>query len=230
MVDYLPLGGRVAGNASGGIQASKPVKKATTTSSRNTQAPKATSSSNNYYPSYSPPQTFSQSYSSTPTGAIAGAAAPAAPGVSEASFLVSDPGYKAQLAALTKALSDYQASNNTQLSQYNTDYGKSLKSLGWDPTAKDWNTQDQNTSSGRAVQNLNNDFASRGLLQSSLFGEADNNLMRSLNDQLSSIDTAKQNYSTNLAQQLAAYKNQNLASQQQAKADALARYAAQYGS
>lgn len=92
-----------------------------------------------------------------------------------------------------------------------------------------WNFNDQNTASGKAYQNQLNDFASRGLLQSSLYGQANNDLIRSLTDQLSGLETSKSNFMTNLAQQLSAYQNQNTASQQQAKADALARYAAQYG-
>jgi hypothetical protein len=171
-------------------------------------------------------------------------AAPA-PAISQDDFIASDASYQAQLAALTKALADYQADNTAQQTKYNTDYGTSLKNLGWSPAAEGavdnpltpnideskgaWNLTDTNTASGRAYNNQQNDFASRGLLQSSLYGEANNNLMRSLSDQLSGLDTAKQNFTDDLVRQLTTYKDQNVAQQQQAKADALARYSAQYG-
>lgn len=148
-----------------------------------------------------------------------------------------DQAYQAQMAALQKALSDYQADNTHQKDQYTTDFTKSLGQLGWTPGATNandvnggqWNFTDQNTASGKAYQNQLNDFASRGLLQSSLYGQANNDLLRSLTDQLSGLETSKSNFMTNLAQQLSAYQNQNTASQQQAKADALARYSAQFG-
>jgi len=199
-------------------------------------------------PSYSPPPSYSEPYIQPQSAVQALAAAPApapAPAMSQDQFIASDAGYQAQLAALTKALSNYQADNTAQVSKYNTDFGTSLKNLGWNPAAAGavddpstpnideskggWNTTDTNTASGRAYENQMNDFASRGLLQSSLYGEANNNLMRSLSDQLSGLNTGKQNFMDNLTSQLTAYKDQNLAQQQQAKADALARYAVQFG-
>jgi len=185
------------------------------------------------------------SYSSGGGGSYGGggyssyAASAPAPAVDPDAWLNAggDQAYQAQMSALQKALSDYQADNTHQKDQYTTDFTKSLGQLGWTPgtvnpddvNAGAWNFQDQNTASGKAYQNQLNDFASRGLLQSSLYGQANNDLLRSLTDQLSGLETSKTNFMTNLAQQLSAYQNQNTASQQQAKADALARYSAQFG-
>lgn len=201
-------------------------------------APTAPASS----PAPAPQQSSSPNYSYDSGGSYGGYSAPASaptpppPSPDQWMNAGADQAYQAQISALAKALSDYRADNQHQQDQYNTDFSKSLDTLGWTPGANatdvnggSWNWNDQNTASGKAYQNQLNDFASRGLLQSSLYGQANNDLVRSLTDQLTGLQTAKSNFMTNLAQQLSAYQNQNTASQQQAKADALARYAAQYG-
>lgn len=163
-----------------------------------------------------------------------GAASAPAPQLSDQDFLAGDSNYQAQLAALLKALSDQQADSTAQQSKYNVDYGSALQNLGWspdDPATADvnegaWNFGDQNTAAGRAFQNQQNDFAGRGLLQSSLYGTANDNLTRSLNDQLGGINTAKQNFFDDLTRQGSAFAGENTLAQQQAKAEALARRAA----
>lgn len=200
-----------------------------------------------YYNGDSGGNNYSSQYIGGGGGGGSFAAAAPAPSVDPTQWLNAggDAAYQAQIAALTKALSNYESDNTAQSSKYDVDYGTSLKNLGWagaadgmvddpstpsvDESKGSWNLQDQNTASGRAYQNQLNDFASRGLLQSSLYGEANNNLMRSLSDQLTGLDTAKTNFMDDLTRQLTTYKDQNNASQQQAKADALARYSAQFG-
>jgi hypothetical protein len=161
-------------------------------------------------------------------------------GQSDDQWLSGDATYQAQLAALQQALADSQSDFTNQKTKYDTDYNDSLKNLGWvqpmvdDPSTPDineaaagkWNLDDLNTSSGRAYQNQENDFAGRGLLQSTLYANANDNLMRSLNDQLGGVNTGRQNFLSDLATQQTTAQNQNNASQQQARADALARMAA----
>lgn len=162
---------------------------------------------------------------------------------SEEDYLKGDSAYQAQLSALQKALADFSADNTAQQGKYQTSYDDSLRGLGWqngmadDPMTADvdettqggWNFNDQNTAAGRSYQNQLNDFAGRGMLQSSGYGTALDGLTRSLNDQHSSMDTAKQSFFDDLARQLSTETNQNTMSTQQAKADAIARRAAQYG-
>ena len=157
----------------------------------------------------------------------------AAPAMSDDDYLAGDSSYQAQLAALLKAVSDYDADATSQKTKYEVDYGDSLKNLGWtqdNPNTKDvnegaWNFKDMNTAAGRAFQNQENDFAGRGLLQSSLYGTANDNLTRSLNDQLGGINTGRQNFLDDLSRGQAAYKNENTLGQQQARAEALQRRA-----
>lgn len=162
-------------------------------------------------------------------GGGAGGVAPmamAAPVMSEQDYLSGDSAYQAQVAALARALQDFQSDDTAKRSQYTTDFGTTLKNLGYDEGTKHWATDDTNTSAGRAYQNQSNDYAGRGLLQSSLYGSAVDNLMRSLNDQYTGINTAKTNFLSDQDRALSSYKNQNTLDSQQARAEALARRAA----
>lgn len=166
-------------------------------------------------------------------GGFAAMSAPAAPRQSDDDYLASgsDAAYTAQLAALAKALADNEADITAQTTKYNVDYGDTVKNLGWiqdDPATKDvnegaWNFKDLNTAAGRSFQNQQNDFAGRGLLQSSLYGTANDNLTRSLNDQLTGINTGKQNFMNDLDRQKTSFQNDNKLSQQQARAEAIFR-------
>lgn len=161
-------------------------------------------------------------------------AAPQAPQLSVEDYLASgaDSAYTAQMAALTKALENSQADLTAQQGQYDVNYGDSVKNLGYiqdDPATPQnegmWNFTDTNNAAGRGFQNQQNDFAGRGMLQSSLYGTAQDNLTRSLSDQLGGMNTAKQNFRNDIASQGAAFGNQNMLSQGQAKAEAIARRA-----
>lgn len=155
-----------------------------------------------------------------------------APAISDEDYLAGESGYQAQLAALMRALSDYTADDTAQRTKYAGDYSEATKNLGWrdpdgdGPGAGNWDLEDLNTASGRGYQNQINDFASRGMLQSSLYGEANDNFMRSMNDQLGSMGQAKTDFLSDRDRQLNSFKGENTLSQQQARAEAIARRAA----
>lgn len=165
--------------------------------------------------------------------------AASAPAQTDEDFLAGDAGYIAQMAALKAALDNFGADQNSRRSRYGTDFDESMTNLGWnsadnpdtvDVNEKDtWNWNDTNYAAGRARQNTENDFASRGMMQSSLFGEATNNLERSLNDQRGGMVKAKKGFEDDLTSQAAAYGAENTLSTSQAKIEALARRAAQIG-
>lgn len=178
--------------------------------------------------------TYGGDASSGGSYAAAPMAAPAPP--SEEDYLAGDSGYQAQVAALLKALELYKSDDTAQRTKYEGDYGDALRTLGWTPdnagTAdideSKWNWDDQNTASGRAYQGQLNDFASRGMLQSSGYARANNDLQRSFNDQLGGVNKARTDYLSQRDRDLAGYQNENTSTSQQARAEALARRAAQY--
>lgn len=188
------------------------------------------------------------SAAATPSSALAATAAPAAATTGPAfnSWLGQDATYTSQLAALQKALSDYNASENSQQSQYDQNTSQSLKDLGFTLGSGEssadlakangavtglgtWDLNNQDTASGRSYQDQQNDFASRGMLQSTGYAQKLSDLMSSLGEQASNLGTSQQNYDNGIKQAIQSYGTNNAAQQQQAAADALARYAAQYG-
>lgn len=146
-----------------------------------------------------------------------------------ANWLEQDVSYNSQLSALTRALQNRQAGYVQQRNSFDTEYNQGLNDLGWDPGQGQWDTHDQLTRSGAATRAQTGDFASRGMLQSSGFGEARDNLNRSLNNELVSAERGRQGFLDSSQRDEVAFKDQNSLQQQQAKADALARRAAMYG-
>ena len=161
--------------------------------------------------------------------------------MSEADWLAGDQSYIRQMAALKAALDNFTADQGAQTSRYNTDFNEGVKSLGWkgrpaaegdakwDSVGGQWDETDNNTASGRAFTNQLNDFAGRGVLQSSLFGTARNDLQRSLNDQLNSVVTGRGNFLDDLVRQRTSYTQENENSGRSAREEALARMAAMIG-
>lgn len=148
---------------------------------------------------------------------------------SEEDYLAGDSAYQTQFAALKAALERYKADQQLERSKYETDYGTSLRDLGYDEGNKAWNWTDQLTAAGRAYQSQLNDFASRGMLQSQGYADANSDLQRLMNDQYGQMSTNKNNFMTGLERALANYQGENTSSQQAARAEAIARRAAQYG-
>lgn len=186
------------------------------------------------------PYSFDGSISGGGGGGGAALAAPAPP-MSEADWLAGDQSYIRQMAALKAALDNFIADQGAQTTRYNTDFNEGIRQLGWmgrpqaegssewDSAGGSWNETDQNTASGRAFTNQLNDFASRGILQSSLFGTARNDLQRSLNDQLGSVVTGRRNFLDDLTRQRTSYTQENENSGRSAREEALARMAASIG-
>lgn len=138
-----------------------------------------------------------------------------------------DPGYIAQANALHAALQNYESDYTNKVGQYNTQYAQAIKNLGWNPGVAgaqgQWALKDTNTAAGRSYQAQNNDYAARGLLQSSLYAQAVDNLMRSLNDQNTNLQNNKQSYLSGLSTDKAQYEANNNYQLTQAANDAMNR-------
>ena len=175
------------------------------------------------------------------------------PDMTQEDFLKTDSAYTTQIGALNTALSAYLQDLAAQKERYNVDYDNALRRLGfsgnssildtakWDASQNrwenpqgegiglNWNEQDPNTASGAGIINQLNDFASRGMLRSSAFARARNNLLRQLNEQLSSTSTARNNAMADFTKQEAAKKQETQTGKTSAANEAIARWKAQYG-
>lgn len=183
----------------------------------------------------------------------------AAPAMTDEEYLKADSIFQAQKNALQAALDAYLADTAAQRTTYNTNYGDSLRKLGftgdqgaldkakWDAAENNgqgrwedaegnplnanisWNQTDKNTASGRGFENNLNDFAARGMLQSSAYQRAYNNLQRQLNEQLSSTAGARQTALGEFDRGDAAKKQEKTTAEATASQEALARIKAAYG-
>ena len=153
---------------------------------------------------------------------------------SKSDYLKGDATYQATISALAKQLTNFNTDIDTQLSNRKVDYDKALQQLGYIMPAKGategtWNFEDQMTAAGRAYQAMLNDFASRGMIQSSGYGEAQNDLTRTLNEQFKGLETSNKQFIDDTGRQKTKAADENTAAQQAARAEAILRRAAQYG-
>lgn len=158
--------------------------------------------------------------------------APAPP--SEENYLAGDATYQATISALAKQLQNFTADIDAQRETYGLDYDRSLQNLGYIAPAEEggdasWNWNDTLTASGRAYQNQVNDFAARNMLQSQGYADAVANLQRSLMDQFTGMQTARDTFMGDLDRQVASTTDENTAASQAARAEAIMRRAMQYG-
>ena len=137
----------------------------------------------------------------TPTGTVApygagvgDAGASAAPQMSEDEWLAQDAEFNDTRANMEREFANLVAQLAKQRGDYELDTGSAKRNLGWDDENKRWNENDRLTGYGNAFQNQQGDFASRGMLDSSLYGGALNDLNRGFERQRGDIETALQSF------------------------------------
>lgn len=153
------------------------------------------------------------------------------PRISDDEWLKGDSQYNAALAALEQKLRDFEVENASQRSKGIQDYDNSLLRLGWMKPAEDgaegtWNQEDRTTAYGNAYQSLMGDYASRGLLQSTLYDQSRNDLLGNFTRQKTEMDTSHTNFLEELARALSGKKTDTKLGKDQARVEALARRAA----
>lgn len=190
-------------------------KKKTTTSS--TSSKKASSASSSNYSSGGDSGYSSSSTGSNSTGQVSTLAAPppvpSIPTTTE--FLGKDSTYLGQVAALNKALADYRAQMGQSQGQYNTDYASRVNDL--------------NINREQGLVNQAEDFASRGMYTSGVYGHDRSDLLGQFSRRQADMDTARANFLSGLQSDYSNFQGDQGITLAQARQDALARRAAQYG-
>lgn len=150
----------------------------------------------------------------TPGGAIAPTVpAPVVPKFDQA-YLSGDTAYSAQKAAYDKALADFATRSSGELQNYGTEYNSKLTNMQ--------KAQDQ------GALDLKDDYASRGLLSSGVYGDALNDFNNSYTTQRDELARAKQQYESDLANSKTDFTTEQQTLLQKAKQDALNRYNDKY--
>lgn len=132
-----------------------------------------------------------------------------------ANWLRSDSVYQRQLAAYAKSLADFQADQGLARTDYDTGYQTTSRDIG--------------LAKADAAEDLKNDYASRGMLQSSLYNEGLGELNSQYQNQYNDLAKQRTSFMDQLAQEFAKYKNEQGTQSQNAQAEALRRRAEKYG-
>ena len=181
------------------------------TSSRAGSTGRSGSSGYGSTPRYSSPR---PSVGNTAGGVVTGTV-PAPPPKFGDAYLAGDTAYTGQASALKKALDDYQAQYGTGLQNYNTEYNTSLDKLQQDQTLK--------------ATELNDDFASRGLLNSGVYADALNKFNQGYDTQRSDLARAKALYEQDANTDKTNFMTQNKLELDKARQAALQRFNDKYG-
>lgn len=131
-----------------------------------------------------------------------------------ASSLRSDSTYQRQMAAYAKALSDFQADQGLARGDYETGYQGTFRDIGL--AKKDASTD------------LENDYASRGLLKSSLYNTALGDLNSQYQNQYTDLAKQRTSFLDQLGQEFTKYKNEQGTQQQNAMQESLRRRQEKY--
>lgn len=130
-------------------------------------------------------------------------------------FLGGDAGYQQQLRQLAKAWSDFRADENRRRGVLTTEHGLSKKALA-----------DQRLTDLDAIEE---DYGSRGLLRSGLYGSAVGDYEKEYGLRVSDLDRQQQQALQMLSQEHSKLGQQNTLQQQAAREAAIRRRAEQYG-
>lgn len=130
-------------------------------------------------------------------------------------YLAGDSSYLSQLSGLKKNLSGFETQNLSDRDRTKQDYSTAFDRM--------------KMQRGDDLDNLQGDFASRGILTSGLYTGAVGNYDTKYQQQYGDLTTDKQRKLDDLLNQFQQYKSENMSSAQQAKADAIRRRAMQYG-
>ena len=129
-------------------------------------------------------------------------------------YVKGDSTYMQQWAGFNKAAADFAAEQGLNRSDYMSRYGQ---------TKRDWGINRR-----EAFENLQDDYASRGIVRSGLYNTARGDVDRLTLNQLRDLDTQKTGFMRGLGLESTRFKNEQWLARQQALADASRRRQERY--
>lgn len=144
-------------------------------------------------------------------------------------YLAGDATYSAQEAALQTELENLMAELAMQRTNYETDYNSALTNLGWNTETESFDPNNMLGAYGMSFNNQQNDFAGRGMLDSTAYANALTDLGTSFDRQRGDLSNAQSNFMRELDTRQEGAERTNVQDLQRARADAIARRAAREG-
>lgn len=147
----------------------------------------------------------------TPAPAAPGPIQP--PGLDE--WLAGDVNYQSGFSGLQNALQKYRLQNEAAQGNVKGTYQTAISRMGEERT--------------KALQSMKDDFASRGLLDSGMYAQANSDYDTSYNQQLADLGTDQQNSLQSLLDELSGEESNNSSAIEALRLEAIRRRAEQYG-
>ena len=155
-------------------------------------------------------------------GNYGGAPMPA-PSIDDPNWEPTDSAYIAEAAGINSDTQSLLDELKRQRGMYELDWKTALRNLGYDQGAGRWDRGNRLGAYGQAINNQTNDFASRGLMNSSLYANALADLEGSFTQQLGDLNAANLQDETGYNERVAAATTQKDNALKQARMNALAR-------
>jgi hypothetical protein len=130
------------------------------------------------------------------------------------SYLGTDSAYQQAVRGGKRSMNDYLSEISRRKGEANTQYGQTKESMERDRTMQ--------------LEDLKNEFASRGLIQSGLYGEEQGKFQQKFTEQATALDQQQAALLADLLSQTTNYTRENQLAQEAAKQEALQRRAAKY--
>lgn len=146
-------------------------------------------------------------------GTSSAPAVPATPSIN--SYLGTDATYQQSLSGGKRTLKDYLADIGRRRGEATTQYNQTTSNMGQDRLQQ--------------LDDIRQEYASRGLINSGLFADAQGKFQKQYTDQLNSLGQQQTGLLSDLLSQQNNYQREYDLAVQQAKQEALARRAAKYG-
>lgn len=154
-----------------------------------------------------------------------------------------DSAYLSENSGIKLTLDQALAQLADQRKTYQTDFGTATRNLGWnwqdannDGIADDtelgagaWDPTNQQGAYGQAYQNQQNDFSSRGMMDSSFYGDALTEMNRGFTNQYDQSLAARNNFLAQIASGENQARDTSASAQERARLSATERRAAAYG-
>lgn len=150
--------------------------------------------------------------------------------LSDEDYLPTDSVYVAEAAGIESDVQALLDALKRDRAAYDIDFGSALRNLGWSPEGEDfsrgqWRQQDLTGAYGSAYNNMQNDFAGRGMLTSSFYGSGLEDLISSFDQQRGDMLGARQRQMDTWTAEQSEAESQKRQALDRARAAALARRA-----
>lgn len=139
-----------------------------------------------------------------------------------------DTDYKRTVGDLARAFGDFDAQQKLSRNQYDFGFNEAKRRMGWSATDKKFD-RTMPGAYGDAVYANENDFAGRGLTWSGLFGKASGDLNQDFADRAKGLDTARQDNVDTQGLARTTFQNNQDATKEAAKQNAISKIMAQFG-